>query len=46
MAHLKGRFSLNTSMSVPPLGYGFTSRTLLPAVQEVLENLFPGRNSR
>lgn len=32
---------MNTSMSVPPLGYGFhLTNTPLPPLQEVLENLF------
>ena len=41
IAHHRRADTLNTSMSVPPLGYGFhLTNTPLPPLQEVLENLF------
>ena len=41
IAHQRRADTLNTSMSVPPLGYGFRLTSIpLPPLREVLENLF------
>ena len=41
IAHHRRADTLNTSMSVPPLGYGFRLTSIpLPPLREVLENLF------